>query len=232
MSKDQKSMDEVLASIRKIIRTDPTAAPPDISSAPGGVVGDETARQVLEKLRRGDGEGDREQGKPLSTSDDPDEAARAVLDHLRQQAKTEAKAELKRKPETPAAEPEPELEPTPEEPPDAAADADDVPELEEAAPEPEAKPDEPLELGADAGGRVMEPKTAPTPDPELPQPSAGAPGAHDDHETPVMIDEAALEAMIRRVVRDELMGEMGRRVTQNVVKLIREEVARSQLEKK
>ena len=34
------------------------------------------------------------------------------------------------------------------------------------------------------------------------------------------------------VVRDELMGEMGRRVTQNVVKLIRDEVARSRLDRK
>ena len=236
MSKGQKSMDEVLASIRKIIRTDPTAAPPDIrTSSSGGVVGDETAREVLEKLRRErEGEEEREAGKPLSESDDPDEAARAVLDHLRRQAEAEAKQELERPPE-PAEEPEPALEPTPEEPPAVAADEDAVPVVDEPAPGPEeettAAPEgEPLELGAEEGRRVLEPQSPPAPDPELPQPAAAP--ARGGREAPVMVDEAALEAMIRRVVRDELMGDMGRRITRNVVKLIREEIAKSRIEQK
>lgn len=46
-------------------------------------------------------------------------------------------------------------------------------------------------------------------------------------EDAVVIDEAALEDMVRRIVRDELMGEMGIRMTKNVTRLIQDEVARA-----
>lgn len=239
MSKDKKSMDEVLASIRRIIRTDPTVAAPDASTRPPGMpAGDETAREVLEKLRR-QGEGGGElTGKPLSTSDDPEESARAVLDHLRRQAEAEARQELARPPSEVPAEAEetpPEVEETLEEPPRVAEDRESVPVMEEKAAdddgtEPPGQQEKPLELGEEAGRRVMQPQKSPPPDPELPQPRRAP--ARPEHDGPVMIDEAALEAMIRRVVRDELMGEMGRRVTQNVVKLVRDEIARSRREEK
>jgi len=110
--------------------------------------------------------------------------------------------------------------------------------------EAEAGAPRPLDLG----GMEAPPRPAPPePEPEpAPEPGTGTEGAED--EDAVVIDEAALEDMIRRIVReelaaaiedddesegqmralvrDELMGETGQNISRNVQAMIRSEVER------
>lgn len=255
MSKDKKSMDEVLASIRKIIRTDPNARAPDASTLPPGMgLPDETAKAVLEKLRKGRGQADDEEDEvrqPLSKSDDPEETAQAVLAALRRQAEAEKAAEkaADKAAARAAAKPRrttaaPDLGTPLRTPPEPSTDADDVPELDDVPDLDALETADSLVLNEDDDARRPPEQTRPEPqtgeivepdqrpaaaEPALPaRATAGRPAP----EPPVMIDEAAMEAMIRRVVRDELMGEMGRRMTRNVQKMIKDEIARSRIEKK
>ncbi|MCF7701220.1 hypothetical protein [Loktanella sp. M215] len=62
----------------------------------------------------------------------------------------------------------------------------------------------------------------------------GGPGLGADPEDPLdqylngtgLIDEAALRDMVRQIVRDELQGKLGERITHNVRKLVRREIHR------
>ena len=62
----------------------------------------------------------------------------------------------------------------------------------------------------------------------------GGPGLGTDPEDPIdqylsgtgLIDEAALRDMVRQIVRDELQGKLGERITHNVRKLVRREIHR------
>ncbi|QDC10601.1 hypothetical protein FHY55_15755 [Oceanicola sp. D3] len=49
----------------------------------------------------------------------------------------------------------------------------------------------------------------------------------DEHGAPAIIDEALLTDLVSEVVRAELRGRMGERITQNVRKLVRREIARA-----
>lgn len=112
------------------------------------------------------------------------------------------------------------------------------------APQPQPMPLSPEQLG---GSREPDPVAplAAVPDPE---PSAPSYPAGDEDDEAVLIDEAALEEMIRRivreeldaqraaeadrqeemrqVVRDELMGETGQNISRNVQRMIQAEVSR------
>lgn len=61
---------------------------------------------------------------------------------------------------------------------------------------------------------------AAAPAPEVPSPPAAAPAS-------ALTEESALRAMIRDVLREELDGPMGERVTRNLRKLIRSELSRA-----
>ena len=43
----------------------------------------------------------------------------------------------------------------------------------------------------------------------------------------VTVDEAALRKMVRELIREELQGGLGERITRNVRKLVRSEIARA-----
>ncbi len=71
---------------------------------------------------------------------------------------------------------------------------------------------------------------------DAPRDPVGAPAAHadvrsrgdirlaDDDAEPGEIDEAMLRDLVERIVREELQGDLGRRMTQNLRKLIRREL--------
>ncbi|SUZ30300.1 hypothetical protein ROE7235_00018 [Roseibaca ekhonensis] len=60
---------------------------------------------------------------------------------------------------------------------------------------------------------------------EPPQPAAHAQGG-SDHADDAVLDESALEQLVAQIVRQELQGELGERITRNIRKLVRAEVAR------
>ncbi|MBQ1202354.1 MAG: hypothetical protein IIX61_00830 [Loktanella sp.] len=66
--------------------------------------------------------------------------------------------------------------------------------------------------------------------PELEPANALEPSAEsqteDRHTTPLPLDEEALRALIVSVVREELSGAMGEKITQNVRKMVRREINR------
>lgn len=55
----------------------------------------------------------------------------------------------------------------------------------------------------------------------------GAPQANDDIADTVLIDEEMLRDLVTEVVRGELQGALGERITRNVRKLVRREVSRA-----
>lgn len=187
MAKEKKSMDEVLASIRRIIRTDPKAGSAEVTrlAAP-----EPPAATAEEEFR-----------KPLSTSDDPDETARAVLEELKKQA--EAGKAAGGAGTTP-----PELDRPLRTPPKTTAEDDYVPSFEEV-PSEESLVLRPGDRRADTAAPGDKPQKGPAP-----------------------MDEAALEAMIRRIVRDELTGDMGKRLTKSVQRMIQAEIAKAKLGRK
>lgn len=58
-----------------------------------------------------------------------------------------------------------------------------------------------------------------------PQQAARAQGG-SDHADDAVLDESALEQLVAQIVRQELQGELGERITRNIRKLVRAEVAR------
>lgn len=69
--------------------------------------------------------------------------------------------------------------------------------------------------------QVDAPRPAPQPAP------SGAASAEIVGDDVAFIDEADLERLVARIVRDELRGQLGERITQQVRKLVRAEIARA-----
>jgi hypothetical protein len=71
----------------------------------------------------------------------------------------------------------------------------------------------------------------PAPEPQVPGMAAAAPApvttAETDADTTEILDEEALRAIIARVLREELQGPLGERITRNVRKMVRAEIARA-----
>lgn len=91
---------------------------------------------------------------------------------------------------------------------DPQADAQDVP------------VSEPVDLNADAvreDGEVQSLDSAGDTEPPLP----------DLTEEPALLDEGALQDMVAEIVRQELQGALGERITRNVRKLVRREIQRA-----
>ena len=119
------------------------------------------------------------------------------------------------------AEGDPVLEAAPLEPaPDKAAEALDAAEAPDTAEEPEAV-------------EAASPETAA--DPQAATASQAAPpqmatDLYDADGTPLaVLDETALNEIVRQVLRAELQGELGERITRNVRKLVRAEINRALL---
>lgn len=74
------------------------------------------------------------------------------------------------------------------------------------------------DIAGDGGGRFVL-------TPEL-RVGGGAGGADAPEESPVPFDEAALRALVTRILREELAGALGERMTGRIRKLVRAEVNR------
>ncbi len=98
------------------------------------------------------------------------------------------------------------------------------------APVPDATPEP--ELPAPSGSALLQPQDAARPEPErmvedAPASAASACPAGDDPRAPeVPFDEALLHDIVARIVRQELQGELGEKITRNIRKLVHSEVAR------
>ncbi len=122
---------------------------------------------------------------------------------------------------------EPEAEAHTEEPEEAAEDEDAAEEVEEPhaeeKPEPEhTEPEqvEPVEATADP-----EPQLAEAEDRQDDH-AVAAPAEPSDHDA-IAMDEDALRALVAEVIREELQGNVGERITRNVKRLVRREVQRA-----
>lgn len=106
----------------------------------------------------------------------------------------------------------------------AAPSADAIP-----APAPAAPP---ATDGEDLRARVqraMTPSEAPDADAASPTPDAATATASESADP--ALDDAALRGVIAEVLRDELRGALGERMTRNIRKLVRAEVARALAER-
>jgi hypothetical protein len=121
----------------------------------------------------------------------------------------------------------------------APAEGDPVSEaapLESAPEEPKEAPDTAEALDAAAESEAV---VAPSPEPAAdPQPATASQAApplmatdlYDADGTPLaVLDETALSEIVRQVLRAELQGELGERITRNVRKLVRAEINRALL---
>jgi hypothetical protein len=113
--------------------------------------------------------------------------------------------------------------PQPESAPEVATTAA----IEVAAPAPET----PVTLdrdGLEATISALEAALGPTaPAPEMAPQAAAAPGDEASSEQDVtLIDEGDLEILVARLVRNELRGQLGERITQQVRRLVRAEISR------
>lgn len=108
----------------------------------------------------------------------------------------------------------------------------------------EAEPDMPAIAAVAAGGFATEQDSetdlqaepAPEEMPRETEPFAGAPDSDawediaepdDDGDGEAFIDEEALREMVARMVREELQGTIGERITHNVRRMVRREIARA-----
>jgi len=134
----------------------------------------------------------------------------------------------------PSAEPEPrkQLEETIAELEAAVSSIDEVWESEtgEAGPQPNvtsftrrSRPDAPLESDQDSASSPETPFLE-APAPEAPEPQAAPEAAADTDEA--VLDEEMLRQIVAALVREELQGQLGERVTFQVRKLVRAEIAR------
>lgn len=134
--------------------------------------------------------------------------------------------------------PDPPVKLTPGPSEEAAAKSAPAPEPQpaaEAAPEPQGDA-EPLALTpemmvrAEPAENPLFEEVEPEPEPVEDAPAAALPAEVDaDAEgkrSPMVMDEAVVEAMIRRVLHEELMGEIGQNISANVQRLIETEVTR------
>lgn len=200
---ERRSMDDVMASIRRIIRSEksaePEAPPARPYSAPEPAPVSETEDDVL----------------PLTaemmeevTPDVPESLAESI------QMSVEPEPELGTEPQV---EPEPEVQSRPINPELSGGMSElrrslrvEEP-VEDIEPEPEAGP---------AIEQTPEPEASAAQGDVMPE---AMDGPSSDG---VMLDEAALESMVRRILREELMGEIGQNISSNVTRMIETEVAR------
>lgn len=106
--------------------------------------------------------------------------------------------------------------------------------LEAAAP-PSPKPAPAPTAGPAPRAPVTATKPDFPPDPPIAKPAAPAQPAAlpsqvavaEDEEIVPLVDEQELRALVAEIVREELQGEMGERITRNIRNLIRKEVARA-----
>jgi cell pole-organizing protein PopZ len=96
-------------------------------------------------------------------------------------------------------------------------DEEDAP-VDTAARAPDAT--EPTPSAAPAGGPADPAEPAAAPTENLPQTGAGP-------SLPMTMDDAAMQEMVAQIVRDELQGKLGERITLAVRKLVRNEIARA-----
>ena len=114
-----------------------------------------------------------------------------------------------------------------------AEDADDADLTPVALEDPEAKAAAEAELRAteDEDVGLQEDPDAPKVVAEADQPalpeSAVAPPASPAQDTGPMIDAEALRPMVAALIREELQGDLGERITRNVRKLVRQEIQRA-----
>jgi hypothetical protein len=106
----------------------------------------------------------------------------------------------------------------------------DVPELGQAEPEPaRAERAEPAATGLSSAAepvRTPEPPQAvaqPSPEPDVDAPVLD----EDDDAAEMVFDEAMLRELVTDILREELQGALGQRITRNVRKLVRSEIARA-----
>lgn len=104
-------------------------------------------------------------------------------------------------------------------------------------PEPESAPIETAEMVSDAVSKPEEPGPSAPPaasteaapvegsDGEAPEPAPKADSAEAALEA--LSDEEALRLLVGRLIREELQGELGERITRNVRKLVRREIMRA-----
>ncbi|MCB1388423.1 MAG: hypothetical protein KDK12_04625 [Rhodobacteraceae bacterium] len=104
----------------------------------------------------------------------------------------------------------------------ADAPATEVAEAAPVAPQPQAAP-EPVVETADAAEVAA--YVEPAPNDAEPEAPAGPEGAPDEAEA--VIDEETLRLLIAQIVREELHGQLGERITQQVRKLVRAEIAKA-----
>ncbi len=119
---------------------------------------------------------------------------------------------------------------------DQVEDAEILPPLD-AAPDPVPDPEPPEPVEAEAESQVTRLHLAsdsvvPEADP-APAEEARHPQAEDDPDDPFdlgedrVIDEEVLRDLVAEIVRSELQGELGERITRNVRKLVRREIHRA-----
>ncbi len=98
--------------------------------------------------------------------------------------------------------------------------ADPLPQPVAATPEPESEPE---------SNPDPEPAAAFEAAPADPAPAGGgnAPEAGMFDDADVLIDEESLRLLVRDILREELQGPLGERITRNVRKLVRAEIART-----
>jgi len=119
---------------------------------------------------------------------------------------------------------------------EGAQDADDTPSAPGEVPgsvkdKAEGGPDGPASAAADPAGDAM-PEDPHVDAPETPKDAEHGANVEDLGESPFrfpdddvsVVDEDALREIISDVVREELQGEMGKRITRNIRKLVRREI--------
>ncbi|WP_209427316.1 hypothetical protein [Pararhodobacter sp. SW119] len=97
-------------------------------------------------------------------------------------------------------------------PADASARAPDITDASEPEPTPDAPP---------AGAQAEPDELADAPPENLPQ------TGHAGQTLLMTLDDAAMQEMVAQIVRDELQGKLGERITLAVRKLVRNEIARA-----
>jgi hypothetical protein len=116
------------------------------------------------------------------------------------------------------------------------AETADLAQSAEKEPDPDLTPEidaEQLEeTAALSEDLVAAQDSAPTRDPDVPPPEVAAQRMPteiiDADGTPLaVLDEAALQEIVRQMIREELQGDLGERITRNVRKLVRAEINRA-----
>jgi hypothetical protein len=135
-------------------------------------------------------------------------------------------------PTLPEAEPEalaqtvPEPDPVPDPAAANTADPADGP----VAALPTVEPAAQVRAAAEAGDVVPFPLVAPSPPRAVPDEAIAAAPADEVEAMPAdlpALDEGAVAKLVRAIIREELQGALGERITQNVRKLVRAEINRA-----